>query len=154
MRRCFNSRVDRRAATIAGIAGGLAYVATMEIDNRLLHRDVDDLELLGRPFTDGPDGAKLIGTPIHLFNSVLLALTYAAVARDRLPGPACLKGVTFANIENTALYPIAAFESLHPGIRNGEIERYFSLASYLQSIPRHISYGAVTAALYERLRKQ
>jgi hypothetical protein len=154
MRPRFGSRVDRRAAVLAGIAGGLAYVATMEIDNRLLERDVDDLELLGRPFTAGPKGAKLIGTPIHLVNSVLLAITYAVVGRDRLPGPAWLRGVIFANIENTALYPIAAFESLHPGIRNGEIERYFSLASYLQSIPRHISYGAVTAILYERLRKK
>ncbi len=81
--------------------------------------NVDDLQPLGRPLVNDPTDAKVAGLPIHLFNSVGPAATYAAVGRDRLPGPSWLRGVIFATIENTVLYPIAALEELHPGIEPG-----------------------------------
>jgi hypothetical protein len=143
--------VDYGAATLAGLAAGAVYVATMEVDNRVTGMEIDDLELLGRPFVDGPEGAKLAGAPIHFGNSVAFAIAYAAIAHDRLPGPPWMRGVLFALVENTLLYPIAALEQHHPGIRKGEIDRYWSLKAYLQSIPRHITYGAVLGSLYDRL---
>lgn len=148
-RRLFRN-VDLPAATAAGLVAGVAYVATMEIDNRLTGMDLDDLKLLGRLVVDDPEQAKLAGIPVHLGNSVALAALYAALGR-RLPGPPWLRGVVFANIENTLFYPLAILEPHHPGIRNGEIDRYFSLKAYLQSIPRHVVFGAILGALYERL---
>lgn len=145
---------DLKAGALAGIAGGLAYIATQEIDNRLLRRNLDDLKMLGRLVTPGPNGAKAAGVPIHLVNSVTLGVAYAIGGHDRLPGPAWLRGVLFANLENTALYPLALIEDLHPGVRNGEVERYRSVASYLHSVPRHIAYGAVAGYVYERLRRR
>lgn len=144
--------VDLPAATVAGLAAGAVYIATMEIDNRLTGQDIDDLKLLGRPFVKGPEHAKLAGIPVHFNNAVALAVAYAAVGR-KLPGPAWLKGIAFANIENTLLYPLTLLEHHHPGIRNGEIDRYFSLKAYLQSIPRHVTYGAAVAELYARLAR-
>jgi hypothetical protein len=142
--------VDLKAAAVAGAAGGAVYLATMEVDNRLTGQDIDDLKLLGRPFVRNPRLAKLVGVPIHLNNAIVLAVVYAAIARDRLPGPPWLRGIVFANVENTLLYPLVALETKHPGIRRGEIDRYFTLKAYVQSIPRHVTYGAVMAALYER----
>lgn len=146
-------RVDLAAAAISGIVAGATYIATMEVDNRITGIDVDDVKLVGRPFVREPESAKIAGLPIHFVNSIAIALVYAAVARDRLPGPSWLRGATFAAIEGTVLYPLAALEDYHPGIRNGEIDRYWTLKAYLQSIPRHITYGAVLGSLYDRLRK-
>ena len=146
-------QLDVKAAVIAGLVGGAVYVATAEIDNRLTGQNIDDLKLLGRPFVKNPARAKLAGVPVHINNAVSLSLAYAALGRNHLPGPPWLRGVVFANLENTLLYPLTALERFHPGIRNGEIDRYFTFKAYLQSVPRHITYGAVMATTYEKLRR-
>lgn len=145
-------RVDIRAAAIAGLAAGAVYIGTQEIDNRLTGQNNDDLKLLGRLLVNGPEHAKLAGIPPHVLNSAGLGIAYAAIAHDRLPGPAWLRGVLFATVENTLLYPLALLEDKHPGIRRGEIDRYLTLKAYLQSVPRHITFGAVVGPLYQRLR--
>ena len=146
--------VDVRAAAIAGLAAGAVYIATQEIDNRLTGQNNDDLKLLGRLLVKGPEHAKLAGVLPHVVNSTNLGIAYAAIAHDRLPGPPWFRGALFATVENTVLYPIALLEDKHPGIRNGEIDRYLTLKAYLQSVPRHITYGAVVGTLYERLRRR
>ena len=146
-------RVDVGAAVIAGFAAGAAYVATMEVDNRLTGINEDDLKLLGRPLAADPGKAKIAGVPVHFGNSVALALLYAAVAHDRLPGPPWLRGALFATLEDTVLYPLAMLERFHPGVRDGQIDRYWTLPAYLLSIPRHITYGAVLGSVYDRLRR-
>lgn len=145
---------DLSAAVVAGLAGGIVYVAVMEIDNRLLMRNLDDLEMLGRPFMRDRRAAKLLGIALHLANSAILGVIYAAAARDRLPGSAWLRGVLYTMIEDATLYPIALLERFHPGVENGGIERYWTLASFLHSIPRHVAYGAVTGLVYERLLRK
>jgi hypothetical protein len=147
------AHVDVKAAAVAGLAAGAVYIATQEIDNRLTGQRNDDLKLLGRLLVKGPEHAKLVGLLPHTINSVNLGIAYAALAHDRLPGPPWLRGAIFANVENTILYPIALLEDKHPGIRNGEIDRYLTLKAYFQSVPRHITYGAVVGPLYERLRR-
>ncbi len=144
--------VDVRSAAIAGLAAGAVYIVTQEIDNRLTGQNNDDLKLLGRLLVKGPEHAKLAGVLPHVVNSANLGIAYAALAHDRLPGPPWFRGALFATVENTVLYPIALLEDKHPGIRNGEIDRYLTLKAYLQSIPRHLTYGAVGGTLYERLR--
>lgn len=145
--------VDIRAAVVAGAAAGVAYLVTMECDNRLTGQKIDDLLILGRPFVDDPSGARKLGVAIHFANATTLGVVYAALAHDRLPGPKWLRGVIFGNVENTALYPLALFEQHHPAVREGEVDRYWTVPAYLQSIPRHIAYGAVLGWLYERLRR-
>jgi hypothetical protein len=50
------------------------------------------------------------------------------------------------------LYPITLFEDIHPAIRTGQVDRYFTWPAFWQSVPRHIAFGAVLGVLYERLR--
>ena len=147
------ARVNLKAASMAGSAAGIAYVATSEIDNRISGRNLDDLKLLGRLFVADPTRAKPVGMLIHRVNSVSLAALFPTLRRY-LPGTAVMQGIAYATIENTLLYPIAALENFHPGIRNGEIDRYFSLKSYLWSIPRHIAYGATLGFFYDRLARR
>jgi hypothetical protein len=135
--------VDLKAASLAGLSAGVAYAATAEIDNRISGHNLDDLKLLGRLLVDDPSKAKAAGIPVHLFNAVSLAALFPLVRRF-LPGGKVLQGITFATVENTLLYPIAALEEKHPGIRNGEIDRYFSIqsVSLVDSPPHRIRRDA------------
>ena len=147
------ARVDPTAATIAGLAAGVAFVGVMEFDLRLTGRNVDDRVLLGRPLVpDRPEAAQAVGTLLHLARSVAFAWLYALVER-RLPGPPWWKGVLFFNLENVALYPLTALGDRHPAIRDGQLAPYFTWPAFLQSIPRHVAYGAVLGLLYARLRR-
>ena len=136
---------------ISGLAAGAAFVAVQEADLRLTGRNVDDLTILGRPFAEEPTKARAIGAAIHAVNSLALATLYAML-EPRLPGPAWWKGVVFTNIENVVLYPITMFEEIHPAIRLGEVDRYFTWPAFWQSVPRHIAYGAMLGFVYDRLR--
>ena len=143
--------LDPKAVAISGLAAGAAYVAVLETDLRLTGRNVDDLMVLGRPFTEEPAKARALGSAIHALNSLALASLYAMLER-RIPGPAWLKGVLFANVENVILYPITRFEDIHPAIRTGLVDRYFTWPAFWQSVPRHIAFGAVLGVLCDRSR--
>ena len=145
---------DLRAVSLAGAAAGVAYVAAMEVDLRLVGHNADDLVLLGRPLVGKRRGwARLAGVPVHFVNAVGLALAYAVAAHRRLPGPPWLRGIVFASVENALLYPLTILEDRHPGIRDGQLDRYWTWTAFLQSVPRHVAYGAVLGFVYERLRR-
>jgi hypothetical protein len=144
--------LDPKVVAISGLAAGAAFVAVLETDLRLTGRHVDDLMVLGRPFAEEPAKARALGGAIHAVNSLALASLYALLER-RIPGPAWLKGVIFANVENMILYPITLFEDIHPAIRTGQVDRYFTWPAFWQSVPRHVAFGAVLGLLYDRLRR-
>jgi hypothetical protein len=145
--------IDTRAAVLAGAAAGVAYAVAMELDLRLLGQRTDDFLLLGRPFSADIGRARLFGSGIHLANAAVLGVVYAALARDHLPGSPALRGALFGNTENTLLYPIAAFDRFHPAVREGRLDRYWSIRAYLQSVWRHTVYGAVLGSVYDRLQR-
>ncbi len=97
---------------------------------------------------------KKASLPVHAVNSSALALLYAATAHDRLPAKPVLRGAVFATVENTLVFPLTLLEGRHPAVNNGQIDRYWSLRSYLWTIPRHVLYGAVVGAIYGRLRSR
>lgn len=144
---------DAVAAAVSGLAGGVAFLLVLEADLRLTGRNVDDLIILGRPFVQNPAHARRVGVAIHLANSVALAQIYRLV-EDRLPGSPWLKGAIFANVENLVLYPITVLEDLHPAVRDGQVDRYFTWPAFWQSVPRHVAYGAVLGSLYTRLTRR
>src|SRR5215212_1037882 len=146
-------QLNPKAVAVSGLAAGTAFVAVLEADLRLTGRNIDDLMILGRPFVDDPTKARAVGGVIHAVNSLALASLYAMLDR-RLPGPAWLKGIVFANVENVILYPIAWFEDIHPAIRDGQVDRYFNWPAFWQSVPRHIAFGAVLGVLYQRLQRE
>jgi hypothetical protein len=121
-------QLNAKAVTLSGLAAGAAFVAVLEADLRLTGRNVDDLMILGRPFTEDPTKARAVGMAIHVVNSLALASLYATL-EGRLPGPGWVKGVIFANVENVILY----------------------WPAFWQSVPRHIAFGVVLGVLYDRL---
>lgn len=144
--------IDWGAATAAGLAAGAAYAMVQEVDLQLTDNRVDDLLILGRPFSKDPRKARLFGLVFHAANSVALAVVYAALER-RLSGPPWLRGVVFANLENVLLYPITRFEHVHPAVRDGQVDSYRTWPSFWQSVPRHVAYGFVLGVGYARFRE-
>jgi hypothetical protein len=140
------------AAIVAGLAGGLAFYLTMLLDLKI-GRNVDDRIFLGRPLVKDPAQAKAAGTVMHVANSAAFGVVYAMV-EERIPGPPWWKGTLFFNIENLILYPLTAVGKRHPAIRDGQIDDYWTWPAFLQSIPRHIAYGAVLGIVYDRLRRK
>lgn len=143
--------VDFKAAAVAGVAGGAAYVVVMEIDNRLSGCNLDDLTLLGWFVVTDKSHAKLAGVPLHLANSISLATLYGATIARWAPGPGWFRGLVFAGIETVALFPTAALENHHPAIQQGKLDRFWNRKAFLLSIPRHAAYGLVLGGVYERL---
>lgn len=139
-----------KTAVLSGLAAGAAFALVLEVDLRLTGNNVDDLLVLGRLFAEDRSRARRIGGAIHALNSVALAAVYGN-ARRWLPGPPWMKGVIFANVENAILYPVTVLEDLHPAIREGMVDRYFTWPSFWQSVPRHVAYGAVLGVLFDRL---
>ncbi len=148
-----SSTLDPRAAVAAGLVASAGYVVAMEADLAITGHNADDLVFLGRPLVGRHRcWAKPAGFVVHLANGAVLALVYARFAHHRLPGPPWLRGIVFANLENGILYPLTLLERHHPAIRDGQLDRYWHPLAFLQSIPRHIVYGAVLGGLYARWR--
>ncbi|MBA2519366.1 MAG: hypothetical protein H0V24_06850 [Chloroflexia bacterium] len=144
-------RAPLAVAAVSGLVAGVAYVAVQAVDIRLTGRKVDDLVALGRFATGDNQAARRLGLGLHLANSVVLALVYGKV-QAKLPGPPWARGMLFTMAENSLLYPLMALEDKHPAIRDGSLDRYWNWPAFMQSIPRHLVYGAVLGVLDEKLR--
>src|SRR4051812_42670852 len=144
-------RPEIGAAVLAGIAAGFGYLVQQEIDNRLTGKNLDDLLLLGRPFAMNRRRAKALGAMIHVGNSAGIGVLYAVAANDRLPGPAWARGMLFLTLENCVLYPVMMLDRYHPGVKSGQIDRYWTLSAFLQSFPRHLVFGALLGSVYDLL---
>lgn len=138
------------AGMLAGLAGGAAFAAVMKLDIAISGQPVDDFKLIGG-FGPTRDRWRASGPMIHAVNSVALGALYALVV-DHLRGPGWLRGLTFALIENTLLWPvIIVLDSVHPAIRAGELPPFHRPWPFVAENLRHAAYGLVLGALYERL---
>ena len=146
-------RIDLQAAMVSGAVAGVAYLALTALEERLLPARVDDRVLLGGQVAKTEEGARKIGTVMHLGGSVGFGVAYAALAADRLSGPPWLRGTVFFNAENTLLYPMTAVPGVFKAIDDGRLDPYWSWPAYVQSVPRHVLYGVIVGAMYDRLRR-
>ena len=148
-------KVDVAAAAKAGIISVIAYTAVMKADQWLTGSKVDDLILLGRPVVPNrPALAEPVGAALHLANGAVIGLAYATLAHDRLPGPLWLRGLTALMVENVGLYPLAIIgPKVHPAIRDGQLDDYWTWPAFAESFPPHITYGLLIGPLYEHFRR-
>lgn len=141
------------SGVLAGFAGGVAFAAVMKLDMALSDERIDDFQLLA---TFGPlrDQWRVLGPVIHAINSAGLGVLYALTS-NRLTGPGWLRGLTFALIENTVLWPaIVVLDRVHPAIRSGELPTFNRPWPFLAENLRHAAYGVVLGASYERLERR
>lgn len=141
---------DARRAAVAGLAGSAAYLAEQYVDLKLLRFPGDDLRMLGMAATRRDPAWRVAGVATHFINGTALALLYAAVARNRLPGPPALRGLLLGQIENALLFPIVPLliDRYHPAIRAGALPRLGTSPYAAQQVLRHLAYGAVLGWTY------
>lgn len=140
------------AGMLAGLAGGTAFAAVMKFDIALSGRRVDDFQLLAG---FGPTRSRwqVIGPIIHAINSISLGGLYALISH-RIPGHGWRRGLTFALVENTLLWPILiVLDRIHPAIRSGELPAYNHLWPFFVENLRHAAFGIVLGTTFERLSR-
>jgi hypothetical protein len=136
------------------IAGGLAaavWAAQQPLDKRVFGVDYDDVELLGKAVTRGPEWPA-IGLVLHIGNGAAFGALYAQL-RPFLFGPPVLRALTAALAENFGTWPLAQLaEDHHPAKR--ELPKLSGNARALaQATWRHALYGAVLGVLEQRLNR-
>jgi hypothetical protein len=142
--------IDARAALLAGGAASAAYLVVNEADCRLLRYPQRDLMLQGRLLPALEPVWPLAGLVMHAGFGATLALLYAAVGRDRLPGPAWLRGALWANLENCLLWPLTPLiDRWHPAARDGSMPPLANWRCFAQAVARHAVYGALLGLVYE-----
>ena len=139
-----------RRAVLAGLAGSAAYLAVQSVDLQLVRFPGDDLKLLGMVATRRAPFWQLAGLATHLANGTLLALVYAALLRNRLPGPPLVRGLLVGQVENALLWPLVPYviDRYHPAIRDGLLPPLNTRSYATQAILRHLAYGAVLGWVY------
>ena len=145
-----NKPFDLRRAVLAGLAGSAAYLAEQYVDLKLLRYPGDDLKLLGMIGTRRAPLWQLAGLATHFANGTALAVVYALVLRDRLPGSPLMRGLLLGQLENAALWPIVplVIDRYHPAIRAGALPRLNTPVYAAQAALRHVAYGAVLGVVY------
>lgn len=141
---------DIRRAALAGLAGAAAYLAEQHLDMRLLRFEGDDVRLLGLALTRRDPAWRVAGLAVHAGNGITLALIYAALLRNRLPGAPVLRGLLLGQVENAILWPLVplVIDRYHPAIRDSLMPRLNTPAYAAQAVLRHLAYGAVLGGVY------
>ncbi len=140
-------RAFRGAA--AGGAAAAVWVAQQPLDKRVFDCDQDDVALMGKLVTRGPEWQP-IGLVLHLQNGALLGAAYA-IAKPFIPGPAPLRGLMAGLAENFALWPLGRFvDRYHPARK--ELPRYAGNRRALaQATWRHALFGVLLGTIEQVL---
>ena len=136
------------AALLAGIGGGVAYLAAQELDRRIVNPRSNDLVLLGGLVTDRPAAWRPLGLALHLLAAAVFGLVFETVVAPRLPGPYWLRGVVMAQIENVTLWPLVLLiDRFHVAVKRGDLASLSRPVYFGQAVWRHLALGAVLGAL-------
>ena len=131
-----------------GLAGGVAaavWAAQQPLDKRLFDSSYDDVELVGKLVTRGPQW-RAAGLALHVQNGIAFGAVYAQL-KPFVPGPPVLRGVAAGLVEHVAFWPLGRLvDRYHPASRDleplGGNWRAFGQAAW-----RHALFGAILGGL-------
>jgi len=147
--RCTGMNRSSRAL-LAGVAGAVAYLAAQEADRRVVNPRSNDLVLLGGMVTGNEAAWRPLGLAMHLLAGASFGLIFDRVAAPRLPGPYWLRGILFAQLENTTLWPLVLLlDRSHIAVKRGKLAPMNQPVYFVQGVWRHIALGAVMGALLQ-----
>lgn len=143
------------AALLAGLGGGLAYLAAQEIDRRVVNPRSNDLVLLGGLVTSNASAWRPLGLVLHLLASAAFGLIFDRIVAPRLPGPYWLRGIVMAQTENLTLWPLVLLiDRSHVAVKRGDLAPLNESVYFGQAVWRHLALGAVMGALLGRARRR
>ena len=149
-----NTKTNLLRTVATGMAAGSAFLAATWLDSRLSRYPFNDVKLVGQMLTTRSPMWQLQGLAGHYGFSIVMTLLYGRVFYSRLPGPPVLRGITFLQIENLALYPLVyLLDSFHAGMRAGEVPSMGNMKIFMGQALRHVAFAAVLGAMYRGGRK-
>jgi hypothetical protein len=133
---------------LAGAAGAALWAWQQPLDKRVFACGYDDVELLGKLIA--ADGRwTRAGWVLHLANGSGFGLAYIALER-RLPGPAWLRGLLAAQLENFGGWPLVRLvDRFHPA-RSELVPLAGNRRALAQATWRHTIFGVVLGSLAGR----
>ena len=137
-------------ALLAGVAGGVAYLAAQEVDRRVVNPRSNDLDLLGGMVTSNEAVWKPLGLVMHLMAGATFGLVFQHTVAPRLWGPYWLRGVLMAQFENATLWPLVLLlDRSHVAVQRGKLAPMNQPVYFLQAVWRHFALGAVMGWLLQ-----
>ena len=131
-------------ASVAGVAGAVAYLVEQELDRRVANPRSDDLVLLGGLVTGRRAAWRPLGLGMHLVAGAVFGVVFEVLVAPLLRGPYWLRGVVMGQVENAVLWPlILLIDRVHPAIRGGTIAPLNRPVYFAQAVLRHAALGAV-----------
>lgn len=141
-----------RARTLGGMVAGASaagvWAAQQPLDIRVFGVRYSDTELLGKLLTR--KRWRPAGVLVHLALGSAVGGVYAQLA-PRLPGPAWVRGVSFAMVEHLAGWPgTRRIDALHPAASDFP-PLWGDHRAFAQATWRHVLYGALLGTWERRL---
>ncbi len=142
---------EGQRGALAGAIGAVAFMLAMGVDLLITRQKTNDLRLLAGMVPGGRRLWPVIGSVSHVTNGIALGALFSRVHQG-LPGPTWVRGLIFAQVENLLLWPIIiVLDHIHPGVKQGDLERYNRPGPFFVEVLRHAVFGAVMGAVYEKL---
>lgn len=137
-----------RGALAGALAAGV-WAIQQPLDKRVFGSSYDDVELLGKAVTRGPEW-PLAGTALHIQNGAAFGAVYAQL-KPFIPGPPVARGAAAGLAEHVALWPLVRMvDRLHPA-RDQLDPLGGNWRAFAQATWRHMLFGAVLGAVEDRL---
>jgi hypothetical protein len=137
---------------LAGAVAAAVWALQQPLDKRVFGSRYDDVELLGKLVTRGPEW-PVVGLALHMQNGAAFGAAYVQV-KQLLPGPPVGRALTAALAENFGSWPLAiAIDRYHPSRRDLEplTRNWRALA---QATWRHALFGALLGVIEDRLNAE
>jgi hypothetical protein len=130
---------------VAGAVAATVMALEQPLDKRLFECDYDDVELMGKLVTRG-DEWRPVGLALHVQNGAVFGVVYAQL-KPFLPGPAPLRGLVAALVENTLLWPGVVLLDRHHPARKELPQLAGNRRAFVQATFRHAVFGIVLGLL-------
>jgi hypothetical protein len=142
-------------AVVAGVAGTLAHDVVARIGARAAGREYSAARPLGAAITDREELQDVAGWAAHYAAGIGLAIVYGRYLHGRIPAPGAVQGALFGAADAVTVRWGGVLPLLGRLLPDAALPGgYASLADddglSAQSLARHVAFGAVVGAIYDR----
>jgi len=134
---------------LAGGAGAAVWAAGQPLDKQVFGCAHDDVELLGKLVTRGPEW-PVAGLLIHVAGGAAFGAAYAQL-KAFLPGHPLARALTAGMLENFALWPLTRVIDRHHPARGDLTRLWGNNRALLQATWRHAVFSLVMGEVERRL---
>lgn len=134
---------------LAGALAAAVWAAQQPADRRLFASGYDDVELLGKLVTRGPEW-PLVGLALHVQNGAAFGAAYAQL-KPFLPGPPVARGLAAGMAEHVVLWQLGRLVDRHHPARRQLTPLSGNRRAFAQAAWRHALFGVALGLVEHHL---